>query len=76
MLTVKQAAQKLQCSAATVYQLCAAKMLRHARIGAGRGSIRIPEEAITEYLDRQMVAVSSPLSPPRPARPLKFLSLD
>lgn len=48
-LTVKAAAEKLGLSIATVYQLCAARKIRHERHGLGRGSIRIPEDAIDEY---------------------------
>jgi excisionase family DNA binding protein len=50
LYSVKQAAQKLACSVALVYQLCSKRLLRHVRIGVGRGKIVIPEEAIAEYL--------------------------
>jgi excisionase family DNA binding protein len=76
MFTVKEAADRLKCSPGTVYLLCASKQIRHARIGAGRGSIRIPEEAIAEYLERQTVAVSPPSPAPERPRPLKYLNLD
>jgi excisionase family DNA binding protein len=78
MKTVRQAAEILQVSIATVYALCAARKLRHVRIGFGRGSIRVPEEAIREYVDQQMVAATGPkpAPPPSPPRPLKFLHLD
>jgi len=49
-LTVKQAAERLGVSAATVYQLCAAKLLAHSRVGLGRGVIRITEADIDRYL--------------------------
>jgi excisionase family DNA binding protein len=51
MKTVRQTAEILQCSIATVYALCAAKKLRHARIGFGRGSIRNSQCDIDEYLE-------------------------
>jgi excisionase family DNA binding protein len=54
-LTVKQAAERLGIKPSTVYELCAARKLRHERHGVGRGTIRIPEEAIDEY--RQSVTV-------------------
>jgi excisionase family DNA binding protein len=50
LLTVKQAAEKLQCSNATVYLLCSAKLLPHSRVGLGRGVIRIAEADIDRYL--------------------------
>jgi excisionase family DNA binding protein len=55
LLTVKQAAQRLQCSPATVYQLCAAKLLPHSRVGLGRGVIRIAEADIARYLSTKHV---------------------
>jgi hypothetical protein len=42
-------------SAASVYALCAAKKLRHQRVGVGRGKITIPPDAITEYLAKGTV---------------------
>ncbi len=49
MLSVKQAAERLGVSAALVYALCAKNRIRHERHGLGRGTIRIPEEALNEY---------------------------
>ena len=53
--TVKEAALLLRLSAAGVYALCAAKKLRHQRVGLGRGKILIPPEAIAEYLSKGTV---------------------
>ena len=53
--TVQEAAPKLRLSAASVYALCAAKKLRHQRVGAGRGKILIPADAIDEYLAKGTV---------------------
>jgi excisionase family DNA binding protein len=50
MMTVKQAAEKLVVSPATVYQLCTAKLLPHSRVGLGRGVIRISEADLAAYL--------------------------
>jgi excisionase family DNA binding protein len=50
VFTVKEAAERLGVSAALVYALCAAKKLRHSRVGLGRGKIVIGEDAIAEYL--------------------------
>ena len=51
-MNVKQAAEKLEISPALVYSLIAAGKLRYRRIGLGRGRLRIPEDAIGEYLAR------------------------
>lgn len=61
MLTAKQAAERLGVSAATVYQLYAAKFLPHRRVGLGRGVIRISEEDLARYL------TSIRVEPDRPA---------
>jgi excisionase family DNA binding protein len=58
--TVKEAAPLLRLSAASVYALCAAKKLRHQRVGLGRGKIVIPPDAITEYLARGTVRSIEP----------------
>lgn len=50
LFRVQEAAQKLEVSGRTVYELCATNRLRHLRIGVRRGTIRIPEDAIQEYL--------------------------
>jgi excisionase family DNA binding protein len=52
MLTVKQAANKIGISLSLVYELCRLGVLRHTRHGKPgcRGTIRISEEAIAEYL--------------------------
>jgi excisionase family DNA binding protein len=50
VLSVKQAAERLGVSMQTVYVLRAAHRLRHSRVGLSHGAIRIPEDAIAEYL--------------------------
>ncbi len=52
MLTVAAAAKQLGVSPSLVYGLIAARKLRHCRIGNGRGRLRIPDDAIGEYLAR------------------------
>lgn len=49
-MTVQQAADRLGVKAGTVYALCAARKLRHYRVGLGRGRIVVPPEAVEEYL--------------------------
>jgi excisionase family DNA binding protein len=70
MLTVKQAAARLGVSLATVYQLCAARRIRHERHGLGRGHIRIPEDALDEYRRAVTVGVGEPA--PRSPRPRRI----
>lgn len=74
MLNVKQAAEQLRISVSLFYALIAAKKIRHERHGLGRGTIRIPPEAIEEYRQGRTIGVkggeSVPLAervkPPRP----------
>ncbi len=66
-LTVKEAAPHLRLSPASVYALCAARKLRHQRVGLGRGKILIPPEAIAEYLAKGTVKSTEP-------HPAAFLS--
>jgi excisionase family DNA binding protein len=49
LLTVQETAALLGISLAIVYGLCARKLIRHERHGMGRGTIRIPEDALGEY---------------------------
>ena len=77
ILTVREASLRLGVSAATVYGLCAACRLRHSRVGMGRGKIRIPEDAVDEYLKAREVGPRKPVPPllPRP-RPVTLKYLD
>ncbi len=54
MLTVNDVAERLGCSAKFVYRLVWAHELEHYRIGA---SVRIPDGALEEYLERCRVPV-------------------
>jgi excisionase family DNA binding protein len=54
---VKAAAPLLSLSESSVYSLCARHLIRHIRVGAGGGGIRIPESAIAEYLKRREIGV-------------------
>ena len=70
-MTVKQAAERLEVSAATVYGLIAAGKLRCHRIGLGRGAIRMSETHVVQYLEG---AEPTPRSVPAsvPARHVKL----
>jgi excisionase family DNA binding protein len=48
-LTISEAAQLLNVSSRTVYDLCDSGQLRHQRIGKGRGTIRILPDDLESY---------------------------
>ena len=52
MVTVRDAAKRLEISQSLVYSLISSGKLRFMRVGHGRGRLRIPEDAIDEYLAR------------------------
>lgn len=60
LLTVREAAERLRISEATVYALCSARKLRHQRVGLGRGKVLIPSDAVTEYLVKGTVVSTEP----------------
>ena len=67
LLTVKQAAQRLNVCPATVYDLCARRKLRHVRIGgSGRGTIRIDEADLEAFIASAAVQPDEPAAPPPP----------
>ncbi len=82
-LSVKQAAEWLGVSCQLVYDLCAARKIRHERHGMRRGRIKIPEDALEEYRESCTVGVAGRTTtppPPRRGRPsepvtLKFINL-
>ena len=65
-LSVRETANLLQVSPASVYGMVGRGILRHVRVGSGRGVIRIPESAIGE-LNR--VVDTRPTVPPLPPSP-------
>jgi excisionase family DNA binding protein len=50
LLTVRESAERLGCSEALVYLLCSERRLPHVRLGTGRGTIRIAEDDINEFV--------------------------
>ena len=69
MLTVAQAAEKLGVKPGLIYSLCTGRRLRHVRLGNGRGVLRIPEEALEEYVRSVTVNAQTGTAPsPAPAR--------
>ena len=75
LLTVKQAAERLGVSQALVYALCEQKRIRHERHGLGRGTIRIPEDALEEYRKGVTVGVSQEAASVPPPKPIKLRHL-
>jgi excisionase family DNA binding protein len=57
LATVKEAAEYLTLSKTAVYELAAAGKLRHCRLpGTGtRANVRIPWEALREFVSRSMI---------------------
>jgi excisionase family DNA binding protein len=60
MMTVRQVADRLQCSVGLVYALCAGGYLKHHRLGIGRGTIRVTEVQLQRFIDSTTITVSSP----------------
>jgi excisionase family DNA binding protein len=73
VLTVRQAAERLQVAPATIYGLCGRQKLAHLRIGAGRGTIRIPEESLDAFVSGVTVRAEDSPAPPQPRMKLKHL---
>ncbi len=55
LLTVREAARRLEVSTATVYSLCAERKLTHLRVGTGRGTIRILVEDLVAFVESRKV---------------------
>ena len=72
MFTVQEIAERLQCSPALVYALCAGGQLKHHRLGLGRGTIRITQEQFLEFL-KETETGGEAIPPPIPLRDIKFL---
>jgi excisionase family DNA binding protein len=73
-MRVREAAQRLDVSQATVYALVASGKLRCHRVGMGRGCIRISEEHLAEYL-KASEPVIAPVPPAALARRPKLKHL-
>jgi excisionase family DNA binding protein len=76
LLTIKQAAERLNVCQATVYDLCARRKLAHVRIGgSGRGTIRIEEADLDAFVREATVRPDEPAAPQAPPRKLKHLKI-
>lgn len=65
MMRVKEVAGRLDVSTCTVYDLVAAGKLRCHRIGMGRGTIRVTEEQLAEFLANSETGPRN-VAPPKP----------
>src|SRR5262245_5405287 len=63
LLTVRQVAERLQVSVGIIYCLCAQSRLPHVRIGVGRGTIRIDEQALEAFIQGATVQPKEPAAP-------------
>ena len=59
-LTVKDVADRLGVSRASVYNLCHTGQLAHLRIGTGRGVIRVPTDSLTAFIAKCMTGSERP----------------
>lgn len=55
MLTVSEVADRLRVSPSTVYSLVESGVLECHRIGLGRGTIRVSEEQLQQFLQQSKV---------------------
>ncbi len=60
-------------STTTVYGLCRRKLLRHVRIGLGRGAVRIEEADLEDFLRGRALRPEEPAPPPVPRGTFKHL---
>jgi excisionase family DNA binding protein len=68
-MTVAEAARRLEVTPSLVYRLCRRGMLPHARVGVGRGAIRISEADLAAFLGRRRVGFAEERAPAPPGTP-------
>jgi hypothetical protein len=76
MLTVKEFVEQVGISLALGYSLVAHRRVRHERHGIGRGTIRIPLDAVDEYRKSRTVETEQPMAKKPPVAPKVFTHLD
>lgn len=70
LLTVRDTATRLNVSIACVYTLLTQRLLPHIRIGRGRGTIRISESDLADFVEKNRVALrQQAANVPVPASP-------
>ena len=72
-LNVQEIAEQLGVAPGTIYELCQKKMIPHVRVGTGRGTIRISDEGLANYLAGAAVQPEGLIEPPPPPVKLKHL---
>lgn len=55
LLTVSEASERMRLSKSTLYREIDAGELRAYRLGRNKGAVRIPEDAIDEYLGARLI---------------------
>ncbi|MHC4402137.1 MAG: helix-turn-helix domain-containing protein [Planctomycetota bacterium] len=55
LLTVGEVAKRLNVSVGCVYALVAKNEISHVRIGVGRGTIRLRQEDLDDYLEARQI---------------------
>ncbi len=60
LLKVRELAKWLRCSNSTAYGLLASGEIHSVRIGVGNGGIRVPVEAVREFLTRRQKETPEP----------------
>ena len=75
LLTVRDTARKLGVSLGCVYGLVAKGELAHLRIGTGRGTIRIDENDLGDFIDGRKVGKPTRRRRTSPS-PTAFTNLD
>ena len=75
MLTVAQAAEHMGVGTRVVYKLCATRELKHARIGNGKGLLRINLSDLEDYIERSSVQPSEPKRAPARRKPVNLMYL-
>lgn len=74
-MTVPEAAEFLEISVASVYDLCASKKLKHYRLGPGGGAIRISREDAELYRESCAIEMRG-TGDPKPIGPRHSGRLD
>lgn len=75
LLLIREVARWLRCSQSTAYGLVASGALRHVRLGVGKGGIRIPVDAVQEFLAKRQTGAAEPKPSPPPRKPAKLKHL-
>ena len=60
LLTIKDVAKRLAISTSLAYDLVHKEKILPTRVGNGRGTIRVTEEALKQYIERQTVVLPAP----------------